>query len=44
MRFYKEVWGFIFEFNSVGEYVQFLFGRLCGLIVLGVLFYLFFFS
>ncbi len=39
MRFYKEVWGFIFEFNSVGEYIEFLFGRLCGIAALILLFY-----
>jgi len=33
MRFFKEVWGFIFEFNSIGEYLSFLLGRLIGLIV-----------
>lgn len=33
MRFFKEVWGFIFEFNSIGEYLSFLFGRLIGLII-----------
>lgn len=33
MRFFKEVWGFIFEFNSIGEYLSFLLGRLIGLII-----------
>jgi hypothetical protein len=33
MRFFKEVWGFIFEFNSVGEYISFMLGRLLGVII-----------
>lgn len=28
MRFFKEVWGFIFEFNSIGEYLSFLLDRM----------------
>lgn len=44
MRFFKEVWGFIFEFNSIGEYLSFLLGRLLGIIIFfGVLFLLFWF-
>ena len=33
MRVFKEVWGFIFEFNSIGEYIEFLLGRLLGIII-----------
>ena len=48
MRFFKEYWGFIFEFNSLGEYFKFMLGRLVGaiigigiLILIGYLFYLY---
>ena len=30
MRFYKEFYGFLFEFNSWVEYFKFLLARLCG--------------
>ena len=33
MRFYKEVWGIIWEFNSIGDYVSFCIGRLLGIII-----------
>ena len=33
MRFYKEVWGIIWEFNSIGEYIAFLVGRVLGTII-----------
>ncbi len=33
MRFFKEFNGFFFEFNSIGEYLQFLLGRLLGIII-----------
>ena len=33
MRFYKEVWGIIWEFNSIGEYVSFCIGRILGAII-----------
>ena len=33
MRFYKEVWGIIWEFNGIGEYVSFLLGRLLGVVI-----------
>jgi len=33
MRFFKEFNGFFFEFNSIGEYMSFLFGRLLGIII-----------
>ena len=33
MRFYKEVWGIIWEFNSIGEYISFCIGRLLGVII-----------
>jgi hypothetical protein len=33
MRFYKEVWGIIWEFNSIGEYVSFCIGRVLGAII-----------
>jgi len=42
MRFFKEFNGFFFEFNSIGEYVGFLIGRLLGVIIFfGTLFLLF---
>lgn len=38
MRFFKEFEGFIFEFNSLGEYFQFLAGRILAvIIVVGVI-------
>ena len=44
LRFYKEQWGFIFEFNSIGEYIEFLLGRLLGIIIFfGILFLIFWF-
>ena len=44
VRFYKEQWGFIFEFNSIGEYLEFLLGRLLGIIIFfGILFLIFWF-
>ena len=33
MRFFKDFNGFIFEFNSVGEYLRFLLARLVGTII-----------
>ena len=33
MRFFKEFNGFLFEFNSWGEYFRFLLGRLIGAII-----------
>lgn len=33
MRFYKEVWGIIWEFNSIGEYVSFCIGRIIGAVI-----------
>lgn len=33
MRFFKEFNGFFFEFNSFGEYFQFLLGRLVGAVI-----------
>jgi hypothetical protein len=33
MRFFKEFYGFLFEFNSWGEYFKFLLGRLIGAII-----------
>ena len=41
MRFYKEVWGIIWEFNSIGEYISFCIGRLLGAIIFFVGMYLF---
>ena len=39
MRFFKEFHGFFIEFNSLGEYLEFLLGRLVGAILgIGVLF------
>lgn len=40
MRFYKEVWGIIWEFNSIGEYVWFIIGRIIGFIIFIGLMYL----
>ena len=34
MSFFKEFNGFIFEFNSVGEYLEFLAGRVMAIIVI----------
>ena len=34
MRFFKEFDGFIFEFNSLGEYFQFLVGRILAVIII----------
>ena len=33
MRFYKEVWGIIWEFNSISEFISFMIGRLLGVII-----------
>lgn len=33
MRFFKEVWGFIWEFNSIGEFISFTIGRLLGVVI-----------
>ena len=33
MRFFKEYNGFLFEFNSLSEFLRFLLGRLLGAIV-----------
>ena len=33
MRFFKEFNGFFIEFNSIGDYLLFLFGRLLGIII-----------
>lgn len=33
MRFYKEVWGIIWEFNSIGEFISFTLGRVLGVII-----------
>jgi len=33
MRFFKEFNGFIFEFNSIGEFLDFCLGRIFGVIV-----------
>lgn len=33
MRFFKEFYGFFFEFNSWVEYFRFLLGRLIGAII-----------
>ena len=40
MRFYKKVWGIIWEFNSIGEYISFCIGRLLGAIIFFVVMYL----
>ena len=41
MRFYKQVWGIFWEFNSIGEYVWFVIGRIIGTIIFLVGMYLF---
>jgi hypothetical protein len=33
MRFFKEVGGFIFEFDSIGGFINFTIGRIIGVIV-----------
>ena len=44
MRFYKEAWGLMFEFNSIGEYVGFVLGRVLGVIIfIGILLLLFYY-
>ena len=44
MRFFKEFDGFLFEFNSWGEYFKFLLGRLIGAIIaVGILVLILFF-
>ena len=40
MRFYKEVWGIIWEFNSIKEYFDFTLGRVVGVIIFIGLMYL----
>lgn len=38
MRFFKEFNGFFIEFNSLGDYLKFLLGRLVGAIIgIGIL-------
>jgi hypothetical protein len=44
VRFFKEAWGFLFEFNSIGEYLSFLLGRVIGVVIfVGILFLIFWF-
>ena len=33
MRFYKKVWGIIWEFNSISEFISFTVGRSLGVII-----------
>lgn len=33
MRFFGEYWGFIFEFNSIKDFLMFTLGRICGVLV-----------
>ena len=33
MRFFKEVWGIIWEFNGIGEFISFTMGRILGVII-----------
>ena len=33
MRFYQQLGGFIFEFESVKKFLSFTFGRICGVFV-----------
>lgn len=33
MKFYKQYWGFLFEFNSIGEFIWFTIGRVIGVIL-----------
>jgi hypothetical protein len=41
MRFYEEWQGFIWEYNSIGEYVKAVIGRLLGtIIVIGLIVFL----
>jgi len=40
MRFYKEVWGITWEFNSIGEYAAFVAGRILGVLIFIGLIYL----
>jgi hypothetical protein len=41
MRFYKEVWGIIWEFNGIGEFISFMIGRLLGVIIFAAMVYFF---
>lgn len=44
MRFFKDFNGFLFEFNSFGEYFHFLLGRLLGAIIgVGILIFILYF-
>ena len=42
VRFFKEAWGFLFEFNSIGEYLSFLLGRVIGVVIFVGILFLFF--
>lgn len=44
MRFYKQVWGIIWEFNSINEYLEFCAGRVLAwvLVIGGFLIWAFF--
>jgi len=33
MRFFGQYWGFIFEFNSIKDFLMFTLGRICGFFV-----------
>ena len=33
MRFYKNIWGFIWDFNSVGDFISFTMGRILVVII-----------
>ena len=49
MRFFKDFNGFLYEFNSWGEYLRFLLGRLLGTIIgiailVGLLYFLYWYG
>jgi len=39
MRFYKQVWGIIWEFNSIADFIAFSIGRLLAVVVFIALVY-----
>ncbi len=43
MKFFKEVWGFIWEFDSMEDYFEFTLGRIMAwVIIIGLLYYFIF--
>ena len=44
MRLHKEVWGILWEFNSIAEYIAFTLGRIFGIIIIGIIIYIYFYK